>query len=139
MERVGLGTAGQKPARVGCRLRPPGPEGQAPQTDPVRGLAFPPVYPTPRRRAGDPSSRGLRCPVIPILGAPDPMGSPGEGPVGTAPGSARGGWSVANCKMYWPRRFCPLSTRSLRLSGMADEGRDVFVVSLALAGLAGPG
>lgn len=76
--------------------------------------------------------------MLPILGAPDPMGSPGEGPVGTAPGSARGGWSVANCKMsYWPRRFPCSSTRPLCLSGMADEGRDALVISLAPAGLAG--
>ena len=48
---------GSQPGR-GAGLGPPGPEGQAPQTDPAGGLAFPPVYLASRRRAGDPRTPG---------------------------------------------------------------------------------
>lgn len=77
--------------------------------------------------------------MLPVLGAPDPWG-PRERVPSEQPLALRGGWRVANCKMsYWLRRFHPSSAQSLRLSGMADKGRGVFVISLALAGLAGPG
>ena len=91
VELAGLGAAGRKPAQARCRLgAPPGPEGQAHWTDPVGAPALPSCLSNfPAISWGPGGSRGLRCPVLPILGAPDPLGSLGEGPFGTAPGSVR--------------------------------------------------
>ena len=84
---------GSQPGRGAGSGPPPGPEGQAHWTDPVGAPALPSCLSNfPAISWGPGGSRGLRCPVLPILGAPDPLGSPGEGPFGTAPGSA---WRLA--------------------------------------------
>lgn len=80
---------GGQPGR-GAGSGVPRPEGRAHWTDPVGAPALPACLSNfPAISWGPGGSRGLRCPVLPILGAPDPLGSPGEGPVGTAPVSAR--------------------------------------------------